>query len=247
MNINKYIVKFVFHVALHVMLSQATPWLQVMLCFYLTICQYRLTLRVSKVCVCTCVHMCVRVSVCFCTLVSVSMPESALMSPSPLIWAREPDQFAFWVAVKNACTRGCLSILHTCHLVPDRMGWCEFHGAAHWVRMRLDHESCYPPSTFLTPSYKPPHFNQIDTLASLMPEETGKEGNMGTRYLTQAWSLPNTPKCTVSHLKDLHLNDCFRDYPELRRLNHSVIQSCSYSMVCETFLSGLKWIKMSSW
>lgn len=67
-----------------------------------------------------------------------------------------------------------------------------------------------------------------------MPVKQAKKINGGTRYLTRARSLPNTPKCTVSHLKDFCLNDCFRDYPQWRRLNHNVIQPCIYSMDFET-------------
>lgn len=139
--LNKYIVKFVFHVALDVMLSQATPWLQVMLCFYLTICQYCLTLRVSKVCVCAHVCVCERVSAfahwraCVNAWVRIDVP-----LPSHLGLRARPIYILSHSG--NACTRGCLSILHTCHLAPDRMGWCEFYGAPHWVRMRLDHDSC---------------------------------------------------------------------------------------------------------
>lgn len=96
-----------FHVALNVMLSQTALWLQVMLCFYLTICQYCLTLRASEVCACVCMTACV----------CVLMPESALMPPpqppSLLIQVREPDQFAFCVTVEMRAQVGCLSILHT--------------------------------------------------------------------------------------------------------------------------------------
>lgn len=51
----------------------------------------------------------------------------------------------------------------------------------------------------------------------------GKKINGRTRYLTRARGSPNTPKRRVRHLKGFHMNDCSRDYPQGRPLNHTVM------------------------
>lgn len=200
LGLTKPIDAFVFYVPLNEMLSQTATWLQVMLCFYLTICRYCLTLRASQVSVWIDAFVCL-----FCTLVyfckcSYASPHHHI---PPVVWGRggvgvlkhladtigfgslnnlHPESQCEWLHKRLS------GILHTCHLIPDRIHWCDPYRVSCWLIVNAI-------KIFVNP-FALTHLNQQPQLTLTQKKISG-----GMSYWTCARGLPNTPKCTASQMK----------------------------------------------